>query len=107
MWGCLPHWRALATWEEKQGEGRRQKMAKKSSHCGPCFLLHLQQLVCLPGLDPAAAAAHQTKVGTRKVQVGPLRADVALSGDPWSKPRGRKEIQQAQMTAKHMLEVAF
>jgi len=73
-------------------------MAKKSSHCGPCFLLHLQQLVCLPGLDQAAAAAHQMKVGTKQVRVEPRHAAAAQSGDPWSKPRGRKEIQLAQMT---------
>ena len=98
MLDCLPRWHVLSTWEEKQeevGMQQKKKKARRSSHCGLCF-----PLVCLPGPDLSAAAAPQMKVGRRrkmmKVQV---ELHAAQSGDLWSKPRGRRGIQLALMTA--------
>jgi len=74
-------------------------MARRSSHCGLYSHLLRLHLVCLPGLDLSAAAAPQMKVGMKKkVQVELHRVAAAQSGDPWSKPRGRRGIQLPQMT---------
>ena len=82
-------------------------MTRRSSHCGLCSHLLHHQLVCLPGPDLSAAAAPQKKVGRKKkVQVELQSAAAAQSGDPWAKPRGRKGIQLAQMTAtEHVLSI--
>ena len=92
----LPHWHVLSTLEGMMAEATPQMRARRSSHSDLCFLhlLHLNLVVCSPGLDPGAESAPLRKVATSTTLFEHQDAAAVprlRSVCPLLEPRGRKE----------------